>query len=96
MLQPDKATSYPVNTIIGLAKRFPQLGLADCASLDQLRVEFIDFSLSPSDLTTPAEYVAADETMKPRAGLLWWEVGRLMASLGFQCVHNRSYLNSRI
>ena len=75
VLQPDKTASYPVSTIIGLAKRFPQLGLADSVSLDKLREEFLDFTLSPSDLPTPSEYLAADGTLKPRTGLFWSIVG---------------------
>lgn len=77
ILQPEKAASYPVWTIIGLPKRFPQLGLADSESLDQLKEDFLDFTLSPSDLIipTPGEYVAADDdTQKPQTGLLWPEV----------------------
>ena len=70
ILQPDKTASYPVSTIISLAKRFPQLGLDNAASLDELREEFLDFSLSPSDL-------AADGTMKPKAGSFWVKVGKL-------------------
>ena len=68
VLQPDKAASFSVDTIIGLAKRFPQLDLADSASLDQLREEFIDFTLSP-DLPAPGECHAADGTIKPRTGI---------------------------
>eukprot|EP00731_Ephydatia_muelleri_P006119 Em0003g367a len=77
VLQPDKAASFSVDTVIGLAKRFPQPDLADSASLDQLREEFIDFTLSPSDLPTPGEYHAADGTIKPRTGIFWSEVGLL-------------------
>ena len=66
--------SFSVDTI---AKRFPQLDLADSASLDQLREEFIDFTLSPCDLPTPGEYHAADGTIKPRTGIFWSEVGKL-------------------
>ena len=86
VLQPEKAASYPVSTIIGLAKRFPQLGLADSVSLDQLREEFLDFTLSPTDLPTTGEYLAADGTMKPKTGFFWSEVGKLITldgSLGF-------------
>lgn len=41
---------HPVSTVIPLAKRFPQLDLADDQVLDDLRVEFTDFQLSPGDL----------------------------------------------
>ena len=70
ILQPQKAASYPVSTVVRLAKRFPQLGLADSASLSE---EF-DFTLSPSDLPTPGEYHAADE---PKTGFYWSEVGKI-------------------
>ena len=60
--------SYTVCTIIGLVKRFPQLVMADSISLDQLREDFLDFTLSVSDIPTPGEYLAADGTMKCRTG----------------------------
>ena len=41
----DKVTTYPVEAIIRLAKRFPQLELSDSTSLDQLKDEFLDFTL---------------------------------------------------
>ena len=37
VLQPQQTASYSIDTILGLAKHFPQLDLADSASLDQLR-----------------------------------------------------------
>ena len=77
VLQPNKTSSYPVSTVLDLAKRFPQLDLANTESLDQLREEFIDFSLSPGDLPPSEEYLAADGTMKPRAGPFWWEIGKM-------------------
>ena len=77
VLQPEKASSYPPATIIRLAKCFPQIGLADSSSLDQLCDEFLDFSLSPGDLPTPEKYRAADKPMKPRAGAFWWGVRKL-------------------
>uniref|UniRef100_A0A1X7SHY9 HAT C-terminal dimerisation domain-containing protein n=1 Tax=Amphimedon queenslandica TaxID=400682 RepID=A0A1X7SHY9_AMPQE len=77
ILQPQKAASYPVSTVVRLAKRFPQLGLADSASLDELSEEFNDFTLSPSDLPTPGEYRAADDEMKPKTGFYWSEVGKI-------------------
>ncbi|KAL5502306.1 hypothetical protein EMCRGX_G009055 [Ephydatia muelleri] len=86
VLQPDKAASFSVDTVIGLAKRFPQPDLADSASLDQLREEFIDFTLSPSDLPTPGEYHAADGTIKPRTGIFWSEVDIALDPLGYHAV----------
>ena len=64
VLQPDQTTTHSTDTIISLAKRFPQLGLDDLESLDQLREEFLDFCLSPMDLPTPSNYLAADCTTK--------------------------------
>ena len=75
---PEKASSYPANTIIRLAKRFPQLELSDSNSLDQLREEFLDYTLSPMDLPTQEEYTAADKTKKTRVGKYWWEVGKMI------------------
>ena len=58
ILLPDKAASYSVDTILGLAKRFPQIGLSDPESLDRLKEQFLDFCLSPMDIPSPAEYSA--------------------------------------
>ena len=49
IINPDKFCSYSFSTVEGLAKRFPQLGLAGSRTLDLLREEFIDFKLSPAD-----------------------------------------------
>ena len=77
ILVPDKTASYSVETIIRLAKRFPQIGVADAESLDTLREEFMDFIFSSSDLPKPVEYQAADRTEKLRAGPFWFQVGKL-------------------
>ena len=45
-LGPDNTAPYSFDRVQYLAKRFPQLGLADEASVDQLREEFMDFTLS--------------------------------------------------
>ena len=66
VLQPQQTPSYSIDTILGLAKRVPQLDLADSASLDQLREEFMDFILSQADLPSLTDYHAADGTTKPR------------------------------
>ena len=47
IINPLQVNSYSFDTIQRLAKRFKQLGLADSASLDTLRDEFMDFTLSP-------------------------------------------------
>ena len=77
ILQPEKTTSYSFDLIQRLAKRFPQLGLADEASIDQLREEFIDFTLSPLDLPSVSEYKAADFMVRPRVGIFWSKVGKI-------------------
>ena len=77
VLQPEKTASYSIDTVLGLAKRFPQLGLVDPESLDQLKEEFTDFKLSPEDLPPTSLYKAADLTMKPRVGRFWSEVSNI-------------------
>ena len=77
LLQPDSAPSFSVEKLLSLAKRFPQIGLADSMSLDKLREEFQDFLLSPADLPSVSKYKAADGVMRPRVGLYWAEVGRV-------------------
>lgn len=77
VLQPDKTATYSVETVLGLARRFPQLELADAASLDQLREEFTDLKLSPGDLPSVSVYKAADLEMRPRVGSFWSAVGNI-------------------
>lgn len=50
ILQPEKAFSYQVATVLRLANRFPQLELATSQSLNCLKEEFSDFLLSPAEL----------------------------------------------
>ena len=90
ILQPNKVTSYSVDTVVRLAKRFPQLQLFEPPSLETLRDEFLDLKLSPMDLPTPTEYMAADKTLKQRAGTYWWEVGQMVTAEGkprFPCLY---------
>ena len=47
-------------------KRFPQLNLNDSQSIDSLRIEFMDFKLSPAELPTPDTYKSATGDDKPR------------------------------
>jgi hypothetical protein len=76
-LQPDKTSTFSDDVLLGLAKRFSQLGLADANSLDCLREEFLDFCLSPSDLPTIQKYKAADKTEKICVGDFWNRVSKL-------------------
>ena len=46
ILQPEKTTSYSFDQVQRLAERFPKLGLANEDSLDQLKEESTDFTLS--------------------------------------------------
>ena len=77
ILQPQKAPEYPVEKVLSLARRFPQLGLADDSSLDKLREEFVDFQLSPGDRPQVKMYKTGDKTEKPRAGLFWAELSKI-------------------
>ena len=77
ILQPENTASYPVDTIVKLAKRFPQIGLSESETLEHVREEFMDFCLSAMDIPSPAEYAAADGTLKPREASFWFEVGKL-------------------
>ena len=85
ILQPEKTSSYAVNTVLGLAKRFPQLRLSDSESIDCLKEEFTDFLLSSGDVTPPIStykiwepsfnpHRTAEKVEKPRAGSFWWKV----------------------
>jgi len=49
--------------VISLAKKFPQLDLCDSKSLDCLKEEFLDFTLSPTDLPSIDRYDACDRTI---------------------------------
>ena len=77
IIQPEHTSSFSFNTITSLAKRFPPIGLNDAVSLQNLKEQFQDFKLSPNDLPTLAKYKAADVVMRPKAGLLWLEVGKM-------------------
>ncbi len=79
IINPEVAftNSYSASTIVSLAKRFPQMGLSDSRSLDKLREEFMDLSLSSSDHPEIAKYKSADGTWRPRSGKFWWEVSKL-------------------
>ena len=74
MLQPENISTFPSRKIIGLAKRFPHIGLSESASLDRLQEEFQDFKLSPGDLPSIVKYKAADRAMRSKPGLFWSEV----------------------
>ena len=80
ILVPDKVTSYSVDAIIRLAKRFPQIEIGDPTSLDKLRDEFLDFTLSPMDLPTPTEFLGADKLKKLSIGRCWWVVGKMVGN----------------
>ena len=76
VLQPQQTASYSIDTILGLAKRFPQLDLADSASLDlDGRIYgFYPLSCRPS---ITYRLHAADGTTKPRVGQFWHKVEQL-------------------
>ena len=76
IINPHQVRSYSFDTIKSLANRFKQLDLSDAESLGKLREEFMDFTLSPGDLPDPSLYKSASGE-KPRAGVLWIEVGRM-------------------
>ncbi len=59
---------------MSLTKHFPQLHIFDSESHDKLRDECMDCVLSPSDLSKPMEYTAAEETEKPLVSRCWWLV----------------------
>ena len=84
VLQPENTASYSVETIIGLAKHFPQLERADTVMLDQLKEEFVDFILSATDLPPLSQYCAGDNTIVSRAVLFWCEVGKMKTLCGDQ------------
>eukprot|EP00731_Ephydatia_muelleri_P014342 Em0008g62a len=91
VLQPDKAASFSVDTIIGLAKRFPQLDLADSASLDQLREEFIDFTLSP-DLPAPDETQVHFQEIECWSTIQYYELNQKVG-LPFKPATMQAYVN---
>ncbi len=81
-------SSYSVSTVVKLAKKFPQLQLADSKNLDCLKQEFTDFFLSPQDLTPLIStyracepsfnpHHAAEKIEKAYAGSFWWKVGQM-------------------
>lgn len=92
ILQPDKVFTYQTNTVLRLAKKFPQLELATPTCLDHLKEEFSDFLLSPSEIqpfiTTYSAwdpsfnpYRAAEKVEKSRPGAFWHKIAQSMRSL---------------
>ena len=77
ILQPENTASFSVSTVLSLARRFPQLSLAEDHILDDLREEFTDFQLSQADLPSLCMYKAADGSEKPCSGLFWSKVGKM-------------------
>ena len=59
IINPDKVTTSSFQTVKSLAKRFPQLDLAASESIDSLREEFMDFTLSPADHLVVDTYKSA-------------------------------------
>jgi hypothetical protein len=84
VMQPNLTMSVPVGTIVRLAQRFPQIGLSSPESLTKLKEEFLDFRLSQWDIPPPKDYVAADESRKPRVGAFWHTVSMLKTIDGHQ------------
>ena len=82
ILDPNKVCSFSSATVVGLAKRFPQLGLDDPESLRCLEEEFTDFTLSPMDLPTPQQYNAVGHIKRVSAGPFWWKVGKIKTLSG--------------
>ena len=80
VINPDKVTTYSFQIVKSLAKRFPQLDLAVSESIDSLREEFMDFTLSPAD--HPVVDTSATGVQKPKAGVFWIEVGQIMTLEG--------------
>ncbi len=77
ILNPDMVCTYNFTTIKTLAKCFPQLELAESASIDALRGEAMDFKLSPIEHPTVEMYKSATGDDKPRPGRFWYEVGQM-------------------
>ena len=59
IINPDKVTTHSFETIKSLAKQFPQLDLAGLKTIDGLRDEFMDFTLSPLDHLVVETYKSA-------------------------------------
>ncbi len=85
IINPDMVCTSNFTTIQTLAKRFPQLELAESASIDALRGEFMDFKLSPTEHPTVEMYKSATGDDKPRPGRFWYEVGQRRSH--FTCIY---------
>jgi len=77
IINPESTCSYDFSTVRTLAKRFPQLGLADSPSMNKLREEFTDFCLSTSEQPEIKKYKGVDKVWRSRAGTFWWEVSKI-------------------
>ena len=77
VINPDQTCTYDFSVVEGLAKRFPQLGVADSESIDAMRDEFMDFKLSPAEHPQVSRYKSSTNDDKPQAGLFWNEVSKM-------------------
>ena len=77
VLQPNKVSTYVVDIVLKLAKRFPQLKLDNEEKLTLLKEDFMDFRLSSDDLPQPQHYAASEDTVKPRVGKFWMGVFKM-------------------
>ena len=75
VINPSQVYTYSFDTIKSLLTQFPQLVLTNEA-LDQLREEFMDFTLLTGDHPSVKMYNSLTGD-KPRSGVFWNEVGQL-------------------
>jgi len=72
IINPLQTNSYSFDTVACLAKHFEQLGIVGSESIDSLREEFSDFTLSPVDLPKVSYFKSATEE-RPQAGKYCWQ-----------------------
>jgi hypothetical protein len=82
VLQPNKVTTYTVDVLLKLAKRFPQLHLDEEDTLSLLKEEYLDFTLSPEDVPQAQNYSSVENLQKPKVGKFWKDVSSMITSDG--------------
>ena len=82
IINPESVNTYSFPTVLSLAKRFPQIVWSESSKLDKLWEEFMDIKLSLVDHPPIQQYKSADKSMRPQAGLFWWELSKLQTHDG--------------
>ena len=81
ILNPNQVMACNVDTLVSLAKRFPQLNIDAPNEIQLLKEEFADFCLSPND-HPEIEMYDHEGIQLPRSGSFWFSVSKIKTAFG--------------